>query len=116
MFECRVSWIRHAKIHNEAHNRRQYLASLLVRLCNRAGGYKSSRRLETTAILDTSFVFFVKMRLSAAVGILLASSALAGVVKRQTPFADGQPIDGKGKGAPILGTFSADPEGLNRLC
>ncbi|KAL1601252.1 hypothetical protein SLS59_005405 [Nothophoma quercina] len=43
------------------------------------------------------------MRLSAAVGILLSSSALAGVVKRQTPFADGQPIDGKGKGAPILG-------------
>ena len=46
------------------------------------------------------------MRLSAAVGILFVSSALAGVVKRQTPFSDGQPIDGKGKGAPILGVES----------
>jgi hypothetical protein len=43
------------------------------------------------------------MRFSAAVGVFFASSAFAGVVKRQTPFSDGQPIDGKGKGAPILG-------------
>ncbi|KAF9692986.1 hypothetical protein EKO04_009085 [Ascochyta lentis] len=43
------------------------------------------------------------MRLSAAVGVLFASSAFAGVVKRQTPFSDGEPTDGRGKGAPILG-------------
>ncbi|KZM24183.1 nutrient reservoir [Ascochyta rabiei] len=42
------------------------------------------------------------MKLTAAVNVLFVSSAFAGVVKRQTPFSDGQPIDGKGKGAPIL--------------
>ncbi|KAH6625345.1 RmlC-like cupin domain-containing protein [Boeremia exigua] len=45
------------------------------------------------------------MRLSTAVTVFFATSAFAAVVKRQAPvpFSDGQPIDGKGKGAPILG-------------
>ncbi|KAF3004431.1 hypothetical protein E8E13_010454 [Curvularia kusanoi] len=45
------------------------------------------------------------MRFSAAVSVFFVTSAFAAVVKRQspTPFSDGQPIDGKGKGAPILG-------------
>lgn len=43
------------------------------------------------------------MKLITTVYVLFTSSALAGVVKRQTPFSDGQPVDGKGKGAPILG-------------
>ena len=34
--------------------------------------------------------------------ILSVSSAFGAVIKRDT-FEDGQPIDGKGKGAPILG-------------
>jgi len=51
------------------------------------------------------------MRLSSAISVLFASTALAGVVKRQTPapFTDGQPIDGKGKGAPILGIMNRPP-------
>ncbi|KAI8943273.1 hypothetical protein NX059_001293 [Plenodomus lindquistii] len=35
--------------------------------------------------------------------VLFASWTLAGVVKRDALFLQGQPIDGKGKGAPILG-------------
>jgi len=47
------------------------------------------------------------MKFCATVSLLFASASFAAVVKRQTPapFSDGQPIDGKGKGAPILGTF-----------
>lgn len=37
-----------------------------------------------------------------AAGVLFASSTLAGVVKRDGLFTQGQPVDGKGKGAPIL--------------
>jgi hypothetical protein len=37
--------------------------------------------------------------------VLFTSSTLAGVVKREQ-FTQGQPIDDKGKGAPILGTFT----------
>lgn len=42
-----------------------------------------------------------------AAGILFASSTLAGVVKREAEFAKGQPIDGKGKGAPLLGKIES---------
>ncbi|KAH7092309.1 RmlC-like cupin domain-containing protein [Paraphoma chrysanthemicola] len=40
---------------------------------------------------------------SIAASVLFASSTLGAVVKRQAQFSQGQPIDGKGKGAPILG-------------
>ncbi|KAL6711491.1 hypothetical protein ACN47E_004425 [Coniothyrium glycines] len=40
---------------------------------------------------------------SLAASVLFASSSFAAVVKRDGQFAQGQPIDGKGKGAPILG-------------
>lgn len=38
--------------------------------------------------------------------LLSASSAFGAVIKRDdAQFNNGQPIDGKGKGAPILGMF-----------
>lgn len=40
---------------------------------------------------------------SFAASLLFASSTLGAVVKRESQFSQGQPIDGKGKGAPILG-------------
>lgn len=44
------------------------------------------------------------MKLQAvAASVLFASASLAAVVKRDAQFEQGQPIDGKGKGAPILG-------------
>lgn len=57
--------------------------------------------------LTVQLLIVVKMRLSTAISVLFASSALGGVVKRQTPFSDGQPVDGKGKGAPILGIIES---------
>tara|TARA_R110002003_G_scaffold235_18_gene17084 strand:- start:3886 stop:4092 length:207 start_codon:yes stop_codon:yes gene_type:complete len=53
---------------------------------------------------------------SIAASVLFASSTLGAVVKRQAQFAQGQPIDGKGKGAPILGTSRRIPDyDLQRL-
>ncbi|KAF2023801.1 Bicupin, oxalate decarboxylase/oxidase [Setomelanomma holmii] len=40
---------------------------------------------------------------SIAASVLFASSTLGAVFKRDAQFSQGQPIDGKGKGAPILG-------------
>ncbi|KAF2874668.1 RmlC-like cupin domain-containing protein [Massariosphaeria phaeospora] len=48
------------------------------------------------------------MRVQILPATLCIALALAGVVKREAQFHDGQPIDGKGKGAPILG--GTDPE------
>jgi hypothetical protein len=36
----------------------------------------------------------------------LTTSVFAGVVKRDSGFSQGQPIDGKGKGAPLSGRYS----------
>jgi hypothetical protein len=44
--------------------------------------------------------------------ILFASVALGAVVKREQ-FSQGQPIDDKGKGAPILGTYSHPLQQMN---
>ena len=43
------------------------------------------------------------MKLSGLTTALFASSTLGAVIKRDAQFDNGQPIDGKGKGAPILG-------------
>jgi oxalate decarboxylase len=44
------------------------------------------------------------MRLqSFAASFLYASTTFGAVIKRDAGFAQGQPVDGKGKGAPILG-------------
>jgi oxalate decarboxylase len=42
---------------------------------------------------------------SLASGLLFASTTFGAVIKR-AEFKNGQPIDGKGKGAPILGTHN----------
>jgi hypothetical protein len=44
--------------------------------------------------------------------VLFVSAALGAVVKREQ-FSQGQPIDDKGKGAPILGTYSHPPKQIN---
>ena len=44
---------------------------------------------------------------SIAASLLFTSATLGAVVKRESQFHNGQPIDGKGKGAPILGMLSS---------
>lgn len=44
------------------------------------------------------------MRLTQVASLLLAAGGVSGAsVKRDPGFSQGQPIDGKGKGAPLLG-------------
>jgi len=50
---------------------------------------------------------------SLASGLLFASSTFGAVIKR-AEFKNGQPIDGKGKGAPILGMYTFKTQRLQR--
>ena len=50
---------------------------------------------------------------SLASGLLFASSTFGAVIKR-AEFKNGQPIDGKGKGAPILGMHAFKTQRLQR--
>jgi hypothetical protein len=43
------------------------------------------------------------MKLLGLTTVLFASTTLSAVIKREAQFQNGQPIDGKGKGGPILG-------------
>ena len=57
--------------------------------------------------MDTSVLINIpsKMKSTIALCAFLTTSALAGVIKRQSlgSFTNGQPIDGTGKGAQISG-------------
>ncbi|PSN59535.1 thermophilic glucose-6-phosphate isomerase [Corynespora cassiicola Philippines] len=51
---------------------------------------------------------------SIAASLLFTSATLGAVVKRESQFHNGQPIDGKGKGAPILGTLRGTNNQIDR--
>jgi oxalate decarboxylase len=46
------------------------------------------------------------MRFLGLTAVLFSSTTFAAVIKRDSGFKDGQPIDANGKGAPILGMFN----------